>query len=88
MTGTTTTTGPQHESAGQKVGNDSGTRPVARDTAAELPADALRTELVEVARRLSAGTYELLVLVGELDARGTWAAVGCAELRGVARRCV
>ena len=81
MTGRTTTTGPQHEPAAQRVGSDSPARPRARDTAAELPADALRTELIEVARRLSSGTYELLVLVGELDARGTWAlwgALSCA----------
>ncbi len=49
---------------------------MACDTAADLSSEALHSELVELTRRLSSGTYELLVLVGELDARGTWAAWG------------
>ncbi|HTN99798.1 MAG TPA: DUF222 domain-containing protein [Microthrixaceae bacterium] len=32
--------------------------------------------MIELSCRLSVGTYELLVLVGELDLRGTWAASG------------
>ncbi len=46
-----------------------------------MSADRLQSELVGLAQRLSSGTYELLVLVGELDARGTWAiwgALSCA----------
>jgi Domain of unknown function (DUF222) len=48
---------------------------------ADLPAERLEATIVGLARRLSAGTYELLVLVGELDRRGTWArwgALSCA----------
>ncbi len=76
MTRATQASGPQHETAGQQLGSDSPTRPRARDTAADLSGEALHSELVELTRRLSSGTYELLVLVGELDARGTWAAWG------------
>ncbi|QGG94240.1 DUF222 domain-containing protein [Actinomarinicola tropica] len=43
---------------------------------AEMAVERLEAEIVALAGRLSAGTYELLVLVGELDARGTWAAWG------------
>ncbi len=43
---------------------------------AGLPAARLEAEILTLAERLAAGTYELLVLVGELDARGTWAAWG------------
>ncbi len=42
----------------------------------ELPAERLEADIVGLARHLSAGTYELLVLVGELDACGRWAASG------------
>jgi hypothetical protein len=52
-----------------------------RDKAAALDTEALRAELLGLTRRLTSGTYELLVLVGELDARGTWAlwgALSCA----------
>ena len=52
------------------------TRPRAREVAAAMPGDELRDEVLGLARRLASGTYELLVLVGELDARGTWAAWG------------
>lgn len=41
-----------------------------------MPAERLEAEVVALTRRLSSGTYELLVLVGELDVRGTWAAWG------------
>lgn len=50
--------------------------PRARELVAALPADQLESELVGLAHRLSVGTYELLVLIGELDARGAWAASG------------
>ncbi|HET8931413.1 MAG TPA: DUF222 domain-containing protein, partial [Acidimicrobiales bacterium] len=52
-----------------------------RDAVGELPTEQLEAELVELAARLAAGTYELLVLVGEFDSRGTWAlhgALSCA----------
>lgn len=51
------------------------------DTAAALPAERLEAEIVARAGALARRTYELLVLVGELDARGTWAtwgALSCA----------
>jgi hypothetical protein len=53
---------------------------VRRDVAG-LECDELRDELLGLTRRLTSGTYELLVLVGELDARGTfvrWGALSCA----------
>lgn len=50
--------------------------PRARDLVAVMPVDQLESELVDLAHRLSAGTYELLLMVGELDARGTWAQAG------------
>lgn len=46
-----------------------------------VPADQLEATIVALASRLAAGTYELLLLVGELDARGAWAhrgALSCA----------
>ena len=53
----------------------------------DLPTVELEAEIMALARRLAAGTYELLALVGELDARGTWAlsgALSCAAwLAGV-----
>ncbi len=47
-----------------------------KETVQELPAERLEADIVGLARHLSAGTYELLVLVGELDTRGRWAASG------------
>lgn len=44
--------------------------------AAGMPAGVLEAEIIDLTCRLSAGTYELLVLLGELDHRGTWAASG------------
>ena len=49
---------------------------------ADVPAERLEADLIDLAGRLSAGTFELLVLVGKLDARGlwvSWGALGCAE---------
>jgi hypothetical protein len=46
-----------------------------------MPAEHLEAEIVALNRRLASGTYELLVLIGELDDRGTWAtwgALSCA----------
>jgi len=43
--------------------------------------DRLESEVIDLSERLAAGTYELLVLVGELDHRGTFAlsgALSCA----------
>jgi hypothetical protein len=51
-------------------------RPRARDALAARPSEGLEAEVVELSHRLSAGTYELLVLIGELDHRGRWAAFG------------
>ena len=56
-------------------------RRLPRERLAGLDDRELATELTALAKRLSAGTYELLVLVGEVDARGTWAlwgALSCA----------
>ncbi len=53
-----------------------------RWTVGDLPAERLEAEIVTLAERLSVGTYELLVLVGELDARGTWAAWGALSCAG------
>lgn len=50
-------------------------------TPSDLPDHRLCEELVTLSRRLAVGTYELLILVGEVDARGAWAragAVSCA----------
>ncbi len=51
-----------------------------RDLSA-LPAERLEADIVALATRLAGGTRRLLVLVGELDVRGTWAtwgALSCA----------
>ena len=56
-------------------------RPRARGELLDQPVERLEAEVVELAGRLAAGTYELLVLVGELDHRGsyaTWGALSCA----------
>jgi len=50
--------------------------PRARAEIGALPAARLQAELVLLAHRLAVGTYELLLLVGELDARGTWSDSG------------
>lgn len=57
------------------------TRSAQRDSVGSVANDQLEQELVNLAKRLASGTYELLVLVGEFDARGTWAlhgALSCA----------
>ena len=59
----------------------SATRPRTRDHVADMPTEHLEAEVASLAKRLHFGTYELLVLVGELDARGSWAtwgALSCA----------
>jgi hypothetical protein len=52
------------------------TRPRARARLVDQPAERLEAEVIDLAGRLAAGTYELLVLVGELDQRGSWATWG------------
>lgn len=53
-----------------------------RTVVGDLPAERLEAEIVTLAARLSAGTDELLVLVGELDDRGTWATWGALSCAG------
>ena len=56
-------------------------RPRARHELVEQPVERLEAEVIELSKRLAAWTYELLVLVGELDQRGSWAtwgALSCA----------
>lgn len=53
----------------------------ARQRVASLNAQELGSEVTTLVARLSAGTYELLVSVGEVDARGAyalWGALSCA----------
>jgi hypothetical protein len=47
-----------------------------RDAVVDMPVERLEAEVRTLAERLAVSTYDLLVLVGELDARGTWAAWG------------
>src|SRR5690606_2541310 len=49
-------------------------RPRARDSLISQPTERLEADLYDLAGRLSVGTYELLVLIGELDHRASWAA--------------
>ena len=56
-------------------------RPRARAELSGLPVERLEAEVIGLSARMAAGTYELLVLIGELDARGTWVtwgALSCA----------
>jgi hypothetical protein len=49
--------------------------------ASEMGSAELQAEILALVHRLASGTYELLVLIGELDERGTWAlsgALSCA----------
>lgn len=70
-----------------------------RDRMAALSDDELAAEVVALAKRLSVGTYDLLVLIGEFDVRGGWAESGalscvswlvdsCGTDAGTARRQV
>lgn len=52
------------------------TRPRAREVLVDQPTEELEAEVIDLSARLSAGTYELLVLVGELDHRGAFAITG------------
>lgn len=47
-----------------------------RGDVAVMAIDQLERQLVTLTKRLATGTYELLVLVGELDARGAWSDAG------------
>jgi hypothetical protein len=61
--------------------NDTTTRPRTRHHLETVPTEHLEAEVTALAERMHFGTYELLVLVGELDARGAWAlwgALSCA----------
>ncbi len=52
-----------------------------RGVAPDLAPDQLEAEIVTLVGRLTSATYDLLVLIGELDHRGTWAlsgALSCA----------
>jgi hypothetical protein len=76
MAPTTTRTSPARDHSGPNLA-----RPRARAELLDQPVERLEAEVVELAGRLAAGTYELLVLVGELDHRGTyatWGALSCA----------
>ncbi|MFN8017167.1 MAG: DUF222 domain-containing protein [Acidimicrobiales bacterium] len=50
--------------------------PTIGHTAAALPTERLEAEIVQRTANLAHHTYELLVLIGELDHRGTWALWG------------
>ncbi len=53
-----------------------------------LPPDRLEAEIVTLVGRLSSATYDLLVLIGELDVRGTWAFTGALSCAAwLAHRC-
>jgi hypothetical protein len=78
-TSTSTSTSTSSTDAG--VGSTGTGGPTRARDLTDLPTIELEAEITALARRLAAGTYELLVLVGELDARGTWAlsgALSCA----------
>ncbi len=75
----TSTTGITRSSSARRCGP---ARPRARAELLDQPAERLEAEVIELSGRLSVGTYELLVLVGELDLRATWAkwgALSCAR---------
>ncbi|HET8930683.1 MAG TPA: DUF222 domain-containing protein, partial [Acidimicrobiales bacterium] len=51
------------------------------DALDELTSDDVESSIVTLVGRLSSATFDLLVLIGEFDARGTWAlrgALSCA----------
>ena len=56
-------------------------RPRARSQLVDQTTQQLEADAIDLSGRLSAGTYELLVLVGEIDARGSftaWGSLSCA----------
>ena len=74
---TATSSGPDPSASSRP----SGPRPRARGDLGSEPVERLEAEVIDLSARLAAGTYELLVLVGELDHRGSWAtwgALSCA----------
>ena len=77
----TTTQAPIRPVHPAPVGAPAGASHPDRGDVAALPVERLEAQLVSLAGQLAAGTYELLVLVGELDARGAyvaWGALSCA----------
>ena len=74
---TATSSGPDPSASSRP----SGPRPRARGDLGSEPVERLEAEVIDLSARLASGTYELLVLVGELDHRGSWAtwgALSCA----------
>lgn len=67
---------PHHNGIRDGAGSRSSATPRGRSDLLDRSAVELETEIIELSGRLSVGTYELLVLVGELDVLGTWAAWG------------
>lgn len=55
-----------------RLGAEQGTAGCYRESVMGLTDDGLADELNRVAASLASGTHELLVLVGEIDVRGTW----------------
>lgn len=81
MTKTKTTTMTMGTTKTETSGISSDPPASLRNRAEELPADGLGAEIVLRAGSLARSTYELLVLIGELDARGAWCrwgALSCA----------
>lgn len=68
--------GRVRERADEGRAGDRGDRRITGSLVGDLPPEVLQAEIVSLSRRLTVGTYELLVLVGELDERGAWAASG------------
>jgi hypothetical protein len=66
---TATSSGPDPSASSRP----SGPRPRARGDLGSEPVERLEAEVIDLSARLASGTYELLVLVGELDHRGSWA---------------
>lgn len=63
-------------------------RPRERSALTGMPVEQLESEIVGLTRRLNANTYELLVLVGELDANGKWARTGALSCAAwLSQRC-
>ena len=67
---------PHHNGIRDGAGSRTSATPRGRSDLLDRSAVELETEIIELSGRLSVGTYELLVLVGELDVLGTWAAWG------------
>lgn len=57
-------------------GGGAGISAFPREELASVPTTLVEAELVDLSKRLSAGSYEVLVLVGDYEARGVWALHG------------